>query len=117
MESLSPPAPPVTSRRQGLRALRLFGTVPALGWSLIAAGATAAVVLGLATALDWTGRTTLAVGAICAFVFSMIVGPLLFSRPRRSVALTRTSPEGSFLPSGETTEGVRPVVTMRKNGR
>jgi hypothetical protein len=85
---------------------------------LIAIGAgvlTALVVLALALGLNWSGSTTLIVGAVCAFVFSMIAAPLALSRPRRSSYSGATHEGTIIISSTQRTEG--PPMRVRSNGQ
>jgi hypothetical protein len=77
--------------------------VPKVAWALVAALVIGITVVVLASVFDWSGRSTVAVAAVCAFVFGVIAGPLAFSRPQRAVTLSRVPEGGPFLPSGEAT--------------
>jgi hypothetical protein len=86
-----------------LGAAALIGYLGFLGGYL---GAVVRMVFAPSTAPD-------PLSGACAFVFSAVAGPIVFSRRGSIVTLSRTASGTAFLPSGETTEGIRRTVTMR----
>ena len=96
------------------RAVGLVRRVPRVAWALLVVLAIGIAIVVLGSAFDWSGKTTIAVAGVSAFVFGALLGPFAFSRSQQRVTISRQVPEaGAFLPTGETT---RTTVTPT-NGR